>query len=94
MRSLQANTAVDIDRPLFRAFPPVVSFRGYQIGSTVEATLCLRNEDQASLQLCSVHLTPYLWLDEQQKMPQIDPSLLSTQANIVPAQLVASGQRL
>ncbi|KAK9837393.1 hypothetical protein WJX84_007955, partial [Apatococcus fuscideae] len=45
--SLQVNTAVGIDRPLFRAFPPVLSFQGYEVGTSLEAILCLRNEDQA-----------------------------------------------
>ena len=48
MHLLQANAAVDINRPLFRAFPPVLSFRGYEVGKVLEATLCLRNDDQAS----------------------------------------------
>ncbi len=55
---LQVNTTVGIDRPLFRAFPPVLAFQGYEVGQTLEATLCLRNEDQAS------QLTT--WLDPQE----------------------------
>ena len=97
MHMLQANTAVDIDRPLFRAFPPVLSFRGYQIGSTVEATLCLRNEDQASqsaLVQCSLNNISLARLDifgaKQQQMSHVDLSFMGAQALHHPVQSVAS----
>ena len=43
--SLQTRSAVPIARPLFQAFPPCITFEGYESLETYTAVLSLRNID-------------------------------------------------
>lgn len=46
-----ADAAVPADQPLFQAYPPHITFQGYEPGKVYEQRLTFRNNDKVRLSL-------------------------------------------
>jgi hydrocephalus-inducing protein len=52
-----SESRIPADQPLFQAFPPHVTFQGYEPGRSYEQKIAFRNNDKVPLRICLIDPT-------------------------------------